>query len=190
MVTMSADIDIDVPDRQRVLDLIEHVPAMQITNQQVRRHNSGIYVTPIPRDPITGMCAIDYAAAETRGYFKIDVLNMSVYQLIRDQAHYDQLMQASTPWDRLWLEPGWCQQVVHIGNYGDLLNDMRPDTVPRMAAFLSVIRPGKAHLQRRPWEEIFRSVWDGDTSQGYHFKKSHAIGYAHLVALHIKLLCE
>jgi hypothetical protein len=56
-----------------------------------------------------------------------------------------------------------------------------------MAAFISVIRPGKAHLQNRPWTEVFESVWDGDESRGYMFKKSHAVSYAALVALHMNL---
>jgi hypothetical protein len=57
-----------------------------------------------------------------------------------------------------------------------------------MAAFISIIRPGKAHLQRRPWDQVFAEVWDGDESRGYTFKKSHAVSYAALVALHMNLL--
>jgi DNA polymerase III alpha subunit len=75
-----------------------------------------------------------------------------------------------------------------VGNYTDLLKEMKPDSIPRMAAFISIIRPGKAHLQTRSWSEVFASVWDGDDSQGYTFKKAHAISYAALVALHMNLL--
>jgi hypothetical protein len=57
-----------------------------------------------------------------------------------------------------------------------------------MAAFISIIRPGKAHLQNKSWTEVFASVWDGDSSRGYTFKKSHSIGYAKLVSLHMNLL--
>lgn len=185
---MSADIDIDVPDRDAVLALIPHIPAMQMVNGIPRRHNSGIYVTGIPQDSVTGLSSIDYETADRRGYFKIDLLNMSVYQLVRDQTHYDQLLSRTPPWARLWTDPQWASQVVHIGNYHGLLSTMRPDSIPRMAAFISVIRPGKAHLQNCSWEEIFASVWDGDTSRGYTFKKSHAVGYATLVALHMNLL--
>ena len=67
---------------------------------------------------------------------------------------------------------------------------MRPDSITRMAAFISIIRPGKAHLQTRPWDEVFASVWDGDDSQGFVFKHSHAISYAALVALHMNLLSQ
>jgi hypothetical protein len=185
---MSADIDIDVPNRDEVLKLIQHVPARQQQDGQVRRHNSGIYVTAIPQDPFNKCAAIDYQEAETRGYFKIDLLNMSVYQLIKNPEHYEQLLVQEPPWSQLWTDSQWASQLVHVGNYTELLKSMQPDSIPRMAAFISIIRPGKAHLQNRPWEEVFESVWDGDSSRGFVFKHSHAISYAALVALHMNLL--
>jgi len=185
---MSADIDIDLADRDQLLNLIAHVPARQEHNTQIKRHNSGVYVTDIPQDPIHNCAAIDYKTAEDRGYFKIDLLNMSVYQLVRDTEHYQAMLAKEPNWSRLWQDSVWAQQLVHIGNYTDLLQVMQPDSIPRMAAFISVIRPGKAHLQRRQWTEVFESVWDGDTSRGYTFKRSHAVSYAALVALHMNLL--
>jgi hypothetical protein len=65
---------------------------------------------------------------------------------------------------------------------------MRPDSIPRMAAFISIIRPGKAHLQNQSWDRVFDTVWDSDDSRGFVFKQSHAISYAALVALHMNLL--
>jgi hypothetical protein len=182
---MSADIDIDFANRDHVLKLIQHVPA-RLDNG--RKHNSGVYVTDIPVDPINRCSAIDYEDAEQRGYFKIDFLNMSVYQLIQDPAHYESMLTATPPWSRMWTDSAWASQLVHVGNYTDLLRVMKPDSIPRMAAFISIIRPGKAHLQTRPWDEVFAGVWDGDDSLGYTFKKSHAVSYAALVALHMNLL--
>ena len=185
---MSADIDIDLPDRAALLSLIPHIAARQMTNGQVRRHNSGVYVTAIPRDPVHDCAAIDYETAEQRGYFKIDFLNMSVYQLVRDPEHYEQMLAKTPAWSRLWTDSAWASQLVHVGNYAELLKTMRPDSIPRMAAFISVIRPGKAHLQNLPWSDVFANVWDGDDSRGYTVKKSHSLGYAQLVALHMNLL--
>lgn len=182
---MSADIDIDVPNRDAVLALIPHVAARQSNG---RRHNSGIYVTDIPRDPVAGCAALDYESAEQRGYFKIDLLNMSVYSLIKTPEHYEQLLTATPPWSRLWTDRAWASQLVHVGNYADLLREMKPDSIPRMAAFISIIRPGKAHLQGRRWAEVFAEVWDGDDSRGYTFKKAHAVSYSALVALHMNIL--
>lgn len=185
---MSADIDIDMPDRDKLLALIRHVPARLEVNGRPRHHNSGIYVTDIPQDPVYGCAALDYETAESRGYFKIDLLNMSVYSLVQSPEHYEQVLAQTPNWQRLWTDSAWSKQLVHVGNYTDLLQQMQPDSIPRMAAFISIIRPGKAHLQRRPWPEVFASVWDGDASRGFVFKKSHAISYARLVALHMNLL--
>ena len=185
---MSADIDIDLADRDQLLKLINAIPARQLTQGQVRRHNSGVYVTDIPYDPVNECAAIDYETAEQLGYFKIDLLNMSVYQLVKSPDHYKELLAQEPNWTRLWTDPEWAKQLVHVGNYADLLASMKPDSIPRMAAFISIIRPGKAHLQNKPWAEVFDSVWDGDNSQGFVFKHAHAIGYAALVALHMNLL--
>jgi hypothetical protein len=185
---MSADIDIDLADREQVLKLIDAIPARQLYQGQVRRHNSGVYVTDIPYDPVNGCAAIDYEEAENRGYFKIDLLNMSVYQQIKSEEHYQQLLAREPDWSRLWTDPEWAKQLVHIGNYTDLLASMKPDSITRMAAFIAIIRPGKAHLQNRPWSEVFATVWDGDNSKGFVFKKAHSISYSVLVALHMNIL--
>ena len=185
---MSADIDIDLANRDQLLRLITSTAARQVTQGLVRKHNSGVYVTDIPQDTVNACAAIDYETAEKLGYFKIDLLNMTVYQLVKSSEHYEQLLAQEPPWSRLWSDPEWAKQLVHVGNFTKLLKTMRPDSIPRMAAFISIIRPGKAHLQNQPWETVFASVWNGDDSRGFVFKKSHAVGYATLVALHMNLL--
>ena len=187
---MSADIDLDLADRDQLLQLIQATSARQLHQGQVRRHNSGVYVTDIPYDPVNACAAIDYEQAEQLGYFKIDLLNMSVYQLIKSPEHYQKMLDQEPNWPRLWTDSEWAKQLVHVGNYTALLETMRPDSVPRMAAFISIIRPGKAHLQNKPWAEVFETVWDGDDSRGFVFKKAHALGYSKLVALHMTLLSQ
>jgi hypothetical protein len=193
---MSADIDIDFADRDSILKLIKHVPA-RLTKFGInarekagdtRRHNSGVYVTDIPYDPVHNCAAIDYKEAEKRGYFKIDLLNQNVYTLVKSPDHYNEMLAQEPPWQRLWTNRTFASKIVHIGSYHHLLESMQPNSIPRMAAFISIIRPGKAHLQNQPWTEVFESVWDGDDSKGYTFKKAHAVSYAALVALHMNLL--
>jgi hypothetical protein len=187
---MSADVDIDLPDRKRLLELIDHTCAAQTHMGAIRKHNSGIYVTDIPYDPINDCSALLYEDAEKRGYFKIDLLNVSVYQMIKDEVHYQEMLEQEPDWPRLWTDTEWASQLIHVGNYTDLLQTMKPDSVTRMAAFISIIRPGKYHLQNKSWGEVFESVWDGDKSHGFTFKKSHAISYAVLVRLHMNLLSQ
>jgi len=52
---------------------------------------------------------------------------------------------------------------------------------------LAVIRPAKKHLIGLPWSEVAKTVWDKG-SDGYQFKRAHAVGYAHLVVVHMNLL--
>ena len=182
------DIDIDFADRQDLLSLIDYTAARLETTQGVKHHNSGVYVTDIPYDPEYKCSSINYTDADKRGYFKSDFLNVGVYKLIQDNEHYTKMIETPAPWERLWTDPLWVANLVHVGNYADLLREMQPDSIPRMAAFISIIRPGKAHLQKQPWDVVFDTVWDGDDSKGFIFKKSHAISYAFLVALHMNLL--
>ena len=61
------------------------------------------------------------------------------------------------------------------------------DSIPRLAMFLAAIRPAKKHLIGLPWREVAKTIWDKG-SDGYSFKKSHAIAYAQLVVVHMNLL--
>jgi hypothetical protein len=81
---IDSDIDIDFGDRERLLAVIQHVPAAMRKVSPMRRHPTGVYVTDIPYDPVTNMAALDYTEAEARGYFKLDMLNVRVYELVKD----------------------------------------------------------------------------------------------------------
>ena len=188
MVKFNTDVDIDFADRNDILKLIKHTSAMQNNDQGIRRHNSGVYVTDIPYNPLTDTASIDYQTAEERGYFKIDFLNVNVYKLIKDQAHYDELMVRDVPWSRL-KDKTFFEQVIHIGNHYDLVGELALDTIPRMAMFLALIRPAKRHLVGKTWADISKDIWT-KTDDQYFFKKSHAVSYALLVTLHMKLLDE
>ena len=61
------DIDIDFGDRESVLRLIDHTPATILRDGEMIKHNTGVYVNPIARDPFTGYSTIDYETAEDLG---------------------------------------------------------------------------------------------------------------------------
>jgi len=183
---MSADIDIDFANRLDILQHIKHTPARKLHKEKPERHNSGVYVQPIPYDPMLDASALHFKDADERGYFKIDFLNVSVYQHIKDEAHYQEMLARTPPWERL-KEPEFVEQIIHIANYPRQVAQCMPDTIPRMAMFLSVLRPGKKHLMGKPWKEIAETVWDKD-DENYTFKMSHAIAYSHLVVLHMNIV--
>ena len=183
---MSADVDLDFGNRDDVLDLIKHIPA-RIEGKKVTRHNSGVYIQPIPIDPTMGISSISYKEADDRGYFKLDFLNVSVYNKIKDYDHYNELLATEPPWERL-KEKDFVEQLVHVGNYPDLISEMMPDNIVRMAMFISAIRPAKKHLLGKPWKEIAETIWIKPDNDEYYFKKSHSIAYSTLVALHMNLI--
>ena len=123
---------------------------------------------------------------QDRGYFKIDFLNVNVYSNIKDNEHYEQLLNATPPWEKL-LDKNFCSKIIHISNHWNDIVKMKPDSVARMAMFLALIRPGKKHLIGKTWKEIGETIWE-QTEDGYSYKKAHAVSYAKLVALHMNII--
>ena len=187
----NSDIDIDFPDRERALTLLKHTPASIQRDGHMIRHNTGVYVTDIPRDPFAGIASLDYKLAEDRGYLKLDFLNVSLYTQIKNELHLQELMSREPDWDRLY-DPDFCSQLIHIGNHYDTLIKFPEavNTIPRMAMFLAVIRPGKRHLVGKIWREVAEKVWERPEDDSYFFKKAHAISYAHLVVVNMNLLTD
>ena len=186
-----SDIDIDFGDRTRALKFLEHTPASINRNGNWVAHNTGVYVTDIPTDPFTGRASIDYEAAEDRGYMKLDFLNVALYTQIKSEEHLQELIAREPEWDRLY-DPEFCSKLIHIGNHYDTLIKMPEavNSIPRMAMLLAVIRPAKRHLIGKTWREIAETVWDKPADDGYFFKKSHSLAYAHLVVVNMNLLTD
>lgn len=188
-MNFNSDIDIDMSDRSQLLKLIPYVSAAMRNVTPVRKHPSGIYITDIPYDPVNDMAAIDYVEAEQRGYFKLDLLNVFVYEQVKSEEHLYKLMQ-EPDWNML-KNKSIVKQLIHIGNYYNILQRLPEpvDSIPRLAMFLALIRPAKKHLIGLPWKEIAKTVWEKD-GNNYVFKRSHSIAYAQMVVVHMNLLKE
>lgn len=190
MNRFNSDIDLDVPDRSLILEKIKHIPAAIREGDNVRRHNSGVYVTPIPVDYRRGIANIDYREAESRGYFKLDLLNVSIYRHVRNEIHMQELLRPPR-WELL-TDRNVVERLIHIHAHYDTLQQMPEpvNSIPRMAMFLSIIRPAKRHLIGKSWSEIAPTVWEPDSEGRYVFKKSHSVAYATLVVLNMNLYLE
>ena len=186
---IQSDIDIDFGNRDRLLDLIQHTRAAMRNVNPIRHHATGVYVTDIPYDPVYNIASIDYTEAEKRGYFKLDLLNVHVYESVNSEEHLVKLMSEPN-WNKL-KESTFVEKLIHLNNQFYNLQKMPEpiDSIPRLAMFLAIIRPGKKHLIGETWSEIAKTVWDKGTD-GYTFKRSHAVAYAHLVVVHMNLLGE
>ena len=86
---VKTDIDIDVIDRESVLTHFRHIPAS--IKDEYTKHNDYIF-QPIPYDPVSTLSSIEYKGAEDRGYFKLDFLNNSLYEDVRDENHLNELV--------------------------------------------------------------------------------------------------
>lgn len=186
---LDADIDIDFGNRDKLLELIQHTRAAMRNVNPIRNHATGVYVTDIPYDPVNNIASIDYTDAEKRGYFKLDLLNVHVYESVNSEEHLVKLMR-EPDWKKL-KESTFVEKLIHLNNQFYNLQKMPEpiDSIPRLAMFLAIIRPGKKHLIGEKWSEIAKTVWDKGTD-GYTFKRSHAVAYAHLVVVHMNLLGE
>tara|TARA_Y100001936_G_scaffold231996_1_gene256497 strand:+ start:304 stop:888 length:585 start_codon:yes stop_codon:yes gene_type:complete len=181
------DIDIDVKDRDVLLEKLKHIPASIIQNGEIKKHNTGVYFTDIPVHPFTNTANIDYKQAEDRGYFKLDILNVGVYEKVKDEKHLQQLINQEPDWSLLEHKE-IVEQLFHIHNHYDIVSKLKPKSVEQLAAVLAVIRPAKRSLLNATWPEIESNVWVKPNDDSYYFKKSHAIGYALAICVQMNLM--
>jgi hypothetical protein len=180
------DIDIDFADRDVILSRLKHRVAKLNTG---KKHNTGVYATEIPHNPVDNLSTIEHKTADERGYFKLDFLNVSIYKDVRDEAHLTELMEREPLWQLLEHED-FSEKVFHLNGHSSLLKVLKPNSVLQLAATLAIIRPAKRHLSGHNWNSIFQEVWTKPTDGGYYFKKAHAVSYAMACIVHMNLLCE
>ena len=180
------DIDIDFADRTVLLDKLKHRVAKLPTG---KKHNTGVYATEIPHNPVDKLSTIDYERAEDRGYFKLDFLNVSIYKDIKDETHLMSLMRKEPLWELLEQED-FVDLVFHLSGHSSLLKQLKPTSVSQLAAALAIIRPAKRHLANQDWPTIMKEVWTKPNNGEYYFKKAHAMSYAMACVVHMNLICE
>jgi len=180
------DIDIDFADRDIVLSKLPHRVAKLDSG---KKHNTGVYATEVPHNPVDNLATIDYKIAEERGYFKLDFLNVSIYKDIENETHLISLMEQKPLWELLQHDE-FVDQLFHLNGHGSILRQTCPTSVEQLAAVLAMIRPAKRHLIGQDWTTIMEEVWTKPTNDEYYFKKAHAVSYAMAVVVHMNLLCE
>ena len=183
------DIDIDFADRTKALALFRHATAAIEDNGTFKKHNTGVYCTSIPYNPLTGLSTIDYKQAEDRGYFKIDFLNVGVYEGVKNKEHLKKLLETEPVWDLL-LEDEFTQNLFHVNGHGSILRQSKPRSIEQLAAVLAMIRPAKRYLIGKDWTTVMTEVWTKPENDEYYFKKAHAVAYAAAIVVQMNLICE
>jgi len=183
------DIDIDFVDRDQALKLFKHIKASRVDNEQLIKHNTGVYLHEVPVNAVEDLCAVSYETAEERNYFKIDFLNVGIYKGVTNEEHLVALMNQEPLWDLL-LDDNFNALLFHVNGHGGILREMKPTTVEQLAAVLAIIRPAKRHLIGKDWQTVMKEVWTKPAGDEYFFKKSHATAYAVAIVVQMNLICE
>ncbi len=184
---VNTDIDIDIADRKKLLQCIPNTPAMISAKGKEQRHNTGVYFHEVPMNPFTHICTLDHKEAEKIGYFKIDVLNVNVYDKIKTPEELDELLAMDTVWELLEHEDV-VKECFHIHNHYNVVKKMKPKSVDQLAAVLAVIRPAKRYLLNKDWDTVMKEVWVKPEGNEYYFKKAHAHAYALAISLQINMM--
>jgi hypothetical protein len=187
------DIDIDCKDRKEVLKVLSHIPASIIRAGEIEKHNTGVYFHTVPVDPLTGLCSLDHKEAGKRGYFKVDLLNVHVYEGVEDEAHLDRLLEREPMWEML---ESWdiVQNLFQLGNPKtfEVLQKMKPQSIDQLAMIIAIIRPPKRHLIGKDWATVEGEIWDITEEEKHKgaFRKSHAYAYAHALKVQMNRMVE
>lgn len=189
---VSTDVDVDVFGRDDILKGIECIYGrIDRADNKFEKHNTGVYFQNIPRDPTTNISTIGHKIANEYGYFKIDFLNVNMYEGVRDEDHLLELLDKDPPWDFFEFEE-ITDQLFHLKGYSYLLQMYKPRSVEDLAMILAIIRPSKAHLQQSGWDNIRKDVWvkNDNEKETYSFKRGHALAYSLAIIVNLNLLIE
>ena len=183
------DIDIDFLDREQALGLFKHIRASRIDDGELVKHNTGVYFHNVPLNAVKNLCAVPYDLAEDHGFFKVDMLNVSIYKGVRDEEHLVQLMETEPLWDLL-TQDEFVNLLFHLNGHGDIIRKTLPTSVEQLSAVLAMIRPAKRYLIGKDWTTVLTEIWTKPENDEYFFKKSHATAYAVAVVVQMNLICE
>lgn len=177
------DIDIDVKDRSAFLKDFEHINALNTDGKS--KHVVGVYFQDIPYNILTDTASIDFKEADSLGYFKVDVLNNNVYNMVESREHLDQILSEDIDWTIL-EDREKVENLPHIHGHFDIVEKIKPVSIEDLAIVLALIRPAKRYLIDKKIEKIREEIWK--EGEGYHFKKSHSVAYAMMITVAMRLL--
>lgn len=187
---ISTDVDIDVFNRDKILEGLDFINAMIDRKSKHEKHPTGVYFQNIPRNPVTNISSIDYKTAGDYGYFKIDFLNVNMYEGVKNEQHLLSLINTEPNWE-LFQFKEITDQLFHLNGHSNLLQRFKPQSVEDLAMILAIIRPAKAYLQQESWDKIKTEVWDKTLDRDdYSFKRSHGIAYSIAIIVNLNLFIE
>lgn len=190
MKKVEFDIDIDFADRDHVVSLFKGaVTASILRDGSFEKHNTGVYLQPIPFNPMTGLANIDHRDAEAYGYIKFDFLNLHIYELFETPEELGRCVNAEPDWSLL-LNKDVVAELIHIRDYYSLIKQYPPKSIEDLSVLIALIRPSKKHLQGKSWEYICSQIWEKPNDGSYYFKRSHSFSYALAIVVQLNRISE
>jgi len=167
------------------------VNASIVENGELRKHPAGVYFQSIPVDKETDLAAIPYNKAQECGYYKVDLLHLSLLNNFIDKNEIREFLKKEPDWQML-EDREIVVQLFQIKNHFDVVSRVKPKSVQQLADVLALIRPNKRKLLdaylRSP--DIIREKYlyvrdEGDKTS---FRRSHAVAYALTIKLQMNYL--
>jgi DNA polymerase III alpha subunit len=186
------DVDIDFKTNFNPLEYFkEAVRASQVNKGNIQPHTAGIYFQSIPKDKISGTAAIPYQEAEKLGYFKFDMLHLSLLDDFESKEEIRQLLKIEPDWSLLEKQEV-VEKLFQIHRQFDVVNIIKPKSIEDLCDCVAIYRPGKKHLIKyynENREFVRNELWKRpDDPEKYYFKRSHALAYAMNIVLQLHLI--
>lgn len=182
------DIDIDISPSFKPEKLFNIRHAAIVEKNELQKHLVGVYFQNIPLDPITNLAAIPYKEAQDHGYFKFDLLNLSILENFGSKEEIRKLLKKEPDWSLL-EDPDVVAKLFHLSKHFDTVYKIKPKSVSELADCLAIIRPNKTKLvdkycknKKAVQKELYTKRDASD------LRKSHAIPYALLIVLQLHLI--
>ncbi len=185
------DIDLDLKTDFDPLEIFKGATrASMVKNQDLVKHNVGVYFQTIPVDAMTGLAAIPYKDAERLNYFKIDFLHLSLLDYFESKEEIKILLNKDPDW-KLLQNPEVVKKLFQVHNHFDLLQQVQPNDVETLADVIAMLRPRKRGLLKnylRDRKKVRPFLYRQDDEDKSSFKKGHAIAYSLNVVLQLHLI--
>jgi hypothetical protein len=157
-----------------------------VYNEETHRilpHPSGVYLEPVPIDPVTGLCAFDYKYGDEVGFSKVDILTNKAYDIFKTKTEVLRAAEAEPDWNWL-MDELFVQRLPHIANHYETVVKIQPTNVEELADMIALIRPAKIGLipqYRKNQVAVRKRLYSRPLDGTAYFKKSHAIAYAIMI---------
>jgi DNA polymerase III alpha subunit len=182
------DIDIDLKTTFKPKEHFDVVEASMVENDELKKHNAGVYFQTIPIDSITGLSAIPYKNAEDEGYLKIDMLHLSFLNYFESKSEIKILLKKEPNW-KLLEKQKIIKKLFQISNHADVVIQVKPTSINDLSDILALIRPYKRHLldkylknKKSIIKELYTKRHPSD------MRKSHTVPYAMIIVLQLHLI--